>query len=44
MAANLAVNTCWCIRTPIPPAVLARVPANKVNSSCVCQQCATGAS
>jgi hypothetical protein len=41
MAANRAVPTCWCIRTPIPPAVLARVPATKVNSACVCQHCAT---
>ena len=43
MAANRAVTTCWCIRTPIPPAVLARVPANKANSACVCEACATRA-
>jgi hypothetical protein len=41
MAGNRAVNTCWCIHTPIPPAVLARVPAAKANSTCVCERCAT---
>jgi hypothetical protein len=41
MASNRAVTECWCIRTPIPPAVLARVPPNKANSACVCQHCAT---
>ena len=41
MANNQTVTTCWCIRTPIPPTVLARVPAAKVNSACVCKQCAS---
>lgn len=41
MANSRAVTTCWCIRTPIPPPVLARVPATKVNSACICERCAT---
>lgn len=43
MASGRAVTTCWCIRTPIPAPVLARIPADKVNSACVCLQCATAA-
>jgi Cysteine-rich CWC len=41
MANSRAVTSCWCIQTPIPQPVLARVPATKVNSACVCKQCAT---
>ena len=41
MADNRAVTSCWCIQTPIPPTVLARVPASKANSACVCKRCAT---
>ena len=41
MANHRAVTECWCVRTPILPAVLARIPAAKVNSACVCKQCAT---
>jgi len=44
MANGRAAATCWCIRTPIPPAVLARVPADKVNRACVCTACAASAS
>jgi hypothetical protein len=40
MANNRAVTECWCIRAKIPPAVLARIPAAKANSACVCQKCA----
>ena len=41
MANHQVVTACWCIHTPILPAVLARVPAAKVNSACVCKACAT---
>jgi hypothetical protein len=43
MANSRAATTCWCIHTPIPPSVLARVPATKINSTCVCRGCATAA-
>jgi len=41
MANHKAVTECWCVRIPIAPAVLARIPAAKVNSACVCKPCAT---
>jgi hypothetical protein len=34
--------TCWCFETPVPAAVLARVPLAAQGIACVCKRCATG--
>jgi Cysteine-rich CWC len=34
---------CWCVSTPIPPDVLARVPEDRRNVACVCRTCAEAA-
>jgi len=31
---------CWCFETPVPPAVLARVPVEAQGVACVCRACA----
>lgn len=31
---------CWCSKTVISPAALARVPADLVNKACLCPRCA----
>ena len=33
--------TCWCFDTPVPAAVLARIPAEAQGVACVCKRCAT---
>jgi Cysteine-rich CWC len=35
-------STCWCFETPVPPAVLARVPKPLRGVACVCKSCASG--
>jgi hypothetical protein len=36
----LGQTTCWCFSTPVPPEVVARIPAEQRNQVCVCRQCA----
>jgi hypothetical protein len=31
---------CWCFSASIPPDVLARVPEDKRNLTCICRTCA----
>jgi len=33
-------STCWCFTAVIPPAVIARVPAEDQGVRCVCAACA----
>jgi hypothetical protein len=33
-------SDCWCFSASIPPEVLARVPADERNVTCVCRTCA----
>jgi hypothetical protein len=35
-------GTCWCFSTPVPEAVLARVPPALQGVACVCERCASG--
>jgi hypothetical protein len=35
-------GVCWCFSTPVPPEVLARVPPDQRDRTCVCQRCAEG--
>ncbi|WP_345541827.1 cysteine-rich CWC family protein [Variovorax defluvii] len=37
-----AQGPCWCMQTPIPPDVLARVPAYARGLACICARCASG--
>ena len=30
---------CWCASIKLPSDLLARVPANALNKSCICQRC-----
>jgi hypothetical protein len=32
---------CWCMRTPIAPKALARIPAEARGLACICARCAT---
>ena len=32
-------SDCWCFSLPVPPALVARVPAELQNVACVCQGC-----
>jgi hypothetical protein len=32
--------TCWCFEAPVPPEVVARVPAEASGVACVCRRCA----
>ena len=36
-------SDCWCFSTSIPPDVLARVPEDQRNVTCVCRTCAESA-
>ncbi|WP_076420707.1 cysteine-rich CWC family protein [Colwellia sp. UCD-KL20] len=39
---NCAINTvepCWCTTKKIPAALIAQVPAEKKNKSCICANC-----
>jgi hypothetical protein len=33
-------STCWCFETRIPAEAIARVPAEALDRSCICQACA----
>lgn len=33
---------CWCSKTAISAAALARVPAELINKACLCPRCAAG--
>ncbi|MFT3718572.1 cysteine-rich CWC family protein [Pseudorhodoferax sp.] len=33
---------CWCMRTPVAPAALARLPAERRGLACLCPRCAQG--
>ncbi len=30
---------CWCFDTPVPKALLERIPSEKRGKACVCQNC-----
>lgn len=32
-------NGCWCMNTNIPPALLAKLPKESRNKSCICNAC-----
>ena len=35
-----AVQDCWCMRTPVAPEALARVPVDARGLACLCPRCA----
>jgi hypothetical protein len=39
VAAGGSIEDCWCATETIPPAVLARVPAEAAGKACVCSSC-----
>lgn len=34
-----AGSGCWCMNTPVPEALLAKIPAHLKGASCVCNVC-----
>ncbi|KTT41481.1 hypothetical protein RSA46_13605 [Pseudomonas oryzihabitans] len=36
------IQDCWCLRTPVDPAALARLPEEERNQRCLCPACAAG--
>lgn len=34
-------SQCWCMQARIAPEVLAKVPKDQLNKSCICPSCAT---
>jgi hypothetical protein len=38
-AVGASDRPCWCASMKFPPEVLARVPADQVNKSCICKRC-----
>lgn len=36
-----AASNCWCMNTPVPEALLAKIPAHLRGVSCVCNACIT---
>jgi hypothetical protein len=36
---NAYKGPCWCARVEIPEALLARVPMERRNQTCICQEC-----
>ena len=37
---NAYKGPCWCARVEIPEALLAQVPADSRNKTCICRECA----
>ncbi|MCA8949944.1 MAG: cysteine-rich CWC family protein [Planctomycetes bacterium] len=44
LAAGATCADCWCSRTTIDPAALARLPAAAIGVACLCADCARGLS
>jgi len=41
-SAAAAVQHCWCFEAKVDPQVLAELPAEQRNLSCLCPRCAQG--
>jgi len=42
LAAGGELRDCWCLQTPMDPAVLERLPAEERDRRCLCPACAAG--
>jgi|GEM_PF-3406866 hypothetical protein len=35
------IADCWCLTASISPEALERIPQDQINTTCICQACAT---